>query len=152
MHSYSSKIRVGVAGATGYAGQELVALLARHPNVDVQAAMSSRPDSAERPMPRLARVFNGRVEPLDREKLSGLDLAFLAVPESAAADLGATLAQAGVRVIDLSGAFRIRDDASRSRWYPATKSLPDGVAYGLVEHYRQDVKGAQLVACPGSVR
>ena len=149
MHSYSSKVRVGVAGATGYAGQELVALLARHPNVELETAMSSRPDSAARPMPRLARVFNGQIEPLDQEKLAAVDLAFLAVPESAAADLGPVLATAGVRVIDLSGAFRIRDEAQRSRWYPATKSLPDGVAYGLVEHYRQDVKDAQLVACPG---
>jgi N-acetyl-gamma-glutamyl-phosphate reductase len=149
MHSYSSNVRVGLAGATGYAGQELVALLARHPHVDFQMAMSSSADSAERPMPRLARVFAGRVEPLDIEKLSGVDVAFLAVPEKAAAGLGATLTTAGVRVIDLSGAFRIRDAAARLRWYPATPALPDGVAYGLVEHYRDDVREARLVACPG---
>jgi N-acetyl-gamma-glutamyl-phosphate reductase len=141
---------VGVAGATGYAGQELMALLARHPNVTVRTAMSSSPDSAARPMPRLARVFDGSLEPLNREKLAHeADLVFLAVPEAAAADLGAGLVSSGVRVIDLSGAFRIKDDAQRSRWYPATKSLPDGVAYGLVEHYREHVRDAQLVACPG---
>jgi N-acetyl-gamma-glutamyl-phosphate reductase len=150
MNSYPSPIRVGLAGATGYAGQELVGLLARHPNVDLRAAMSSSADSAARPMPRLARVFNGQLEPLNAEKLaSNVDLAFLAVPEAAAANLGATLVDAGVRVIDLSGAFRIKDATERSRWYPATKSLPDGVAYGLVEHYRAEVKGAHLVACPG---
>jgi N-acetyl-gamma-glutamyl-phosphate reductase len=150
MNSYSSPIRVGLAGATGYAGQELVGLLARHPNVELRAAMSSSPDSAARPMPRLARVFNGQLEPLNQEKLaSDVDVAFLAVPEAAAATLGATLVGAGVRVIDLSGAFRIKDAAQRNRWYPATKSLPDGVAYGLVEHYRTQVKGAHLVACPG---
>ena len=150
MHSYSSPIRVGVAGATGYAGQELVALLARHPNVDLRLAMSSGADSVARPMPRLARVFTGQVEPLDAARLgSEVDLAFLAVPEKAAAELGATLVDRGVRVIDLSGAFRIKDDAARSRWYPATKSLPSGAAYGLVEHYRGDVRDAALVACPG---
>ena len=139
-----------MAGATGYAGQELVALLARHPNVDLRAAMSSGPDSTARPMPRLARVFNGAIEPLDRARLaSDVDIAFLAVPEAAAADLGGALVSAGVRVIDLSGAFRIRDAAQRSTWYPATASLPDGVAYGLVEYYRADVKQAQLIACPG---
>jgi N-acetyl-gamma-glutamyl-phosphate reductase len=112
--------------------------------------MSSSADSAARPMPRLAHVFKGQLEPLDTGRLTnGIDVAFLAVPEQAAATLGATLVEAGIRVIDLSGAFRIRDDAQRIRWYPATKALPDGVAYGLVEHYRQDVKGAQLVACPG---
>jgi N-acetyl-gamma-glutamyl-phosphate reductase len=150
MHSYSSPVRVGVAGATGYAGQELVALLARHPHVDIRAAMSSSAGSAARPMPRLARVFRGSLEPLNAEKLAhDVDVAFLAVPEAASAELGGPLAAAGVRVIDLSGAFRLRDAALRSRWYPATKSLPDGVAYGLVEHYRADVQHAQLVACPG---
>jgi len=150
MNSYSSHVKVGVAGATGYAGQELVALLARHPNIKVEAAMSSSADSAARPMPRLARVFNGQLEPLDKDRLArSVDVAFLAVPEAAAADLGARLVDAGVRVIDLSGAFRIKDDSQRSRWYPATKSLPAGVAYGLVEHYRTEVKDAQLVACPG---
>jgi N-acetyl-gamma-glutamyl-phosphate reductase len=150
MNMYSSPIRVGIAGATGYAGQELVGLLARHPQVRLEAAMSSSADSAARPLPRLARVWDGAVEPLDRDRLArSVDLAFLAVPENAAADLAPPLLSAGVRVIDLSGAFRIRDDAARSRWYPATKSLPAGAAYGLTEHYKSDVRDAALVANPG---
>ena len=150
MNIYSSPIRVGVAGATGYAGQELIALLARHPQVHLEAAMSSSADSAARPLPRLARIWNGSVEPLDRDRLAkSVDIAFLAVPENAAADLAPPLLSAGVRVIDLSGAFRIRDDAARSRWYPATKSLPHGAAYGLTEHYKSDVRDAALVANPG---
>src|SRR5689334_6926453 len=125
MNSYPSPVRVGVAGATGYAGQELVALLARHPQVDVKLAMSSSAESAARPMPRLARVFQGELEPLNLDRLgSSVDVAFLAVPEQAAAELGASLVKSGVRVIDLSGAFRIKDDAQRLRWYPATKTLP----------------------------
>jgi N-acetyl-gamma-glutamyl-phosphate reductase len=147
---YSSPIRVGIAGATGYAGQELVGLLARHPQVRLEAAMSSSAESAARPLPRLARVWDGAVEPLDCDRLArSVDLAFLAVPENAAADLAPPLLSAGVRVIDLSGAFRIRDDAARSRWYPATKSLPAGAAYGLTEHYKSDVRDAALVANPG---
>jgi N-acetyl-gamma-glutamyl-phosphate reductase len=139
-----------VAGATGYAGQELVGLLARHPGVHLEAAMSSSADSAARPLPRLARVWNGAVEPLDRDRLArSVDIAFLAVPENAAADLAPPLLNAGVRVIDLSGAFRIRDAAARSRWYPATRSLPTGAAYGLTEHYKSDVRDASLVANPG---
>jgi N-acetyl-gamma-glutamyl-phosphate reductase len=54
-----------------------------------------------------------------------------------------------VRVIDLSGAFRIRDVAARARWYPATKAVPAGSAYGLTELYRDDVRNAALVANPG---
>jgi N-acetyl-gamma-glutamyl-phosphate reductase len=150
MNSYSSAIRVGIAGATGYAGQELVTLLARHPGVSLAAAMSSSPDSAARPLPRLAKLWNGTVEPLNLDRLAtSTDLVFLAVPEKAAAELAPPLLTAGVRVIDLSGAFRIRDANARARWYPATESLPAGVAYGLTEHYRAEVKDARLVANPG---
>jgi N-acetyl-gamma-glutamyl-phosphate reductase len=143
-------VRVGIIGATGYAGQELVGLLARHPQATLLAAMSSGTDSTPRPLPRLTKVWSGQVEPLDTAKIGQqVEIAFLAVPENAAAELGQSLLDRGVRVIDLSGAFRIRDDGARARWYPATKSLPSGAAYGLVEHYRADVKGASLIACPG---
>ena len=129
MNTYSPTVRVGVAGATGYAGQELIGLLARHPSVRLAAAMSSSADSAARPLPRLARIWDGQVEPLDPKKLAReTDITFLAVPEQAAADLAPPLVEAGVRVIDLSGAFRIRDDAARHKWYPATKQLPEGAA------------------------
>lgn len=150
MHSYPQKIRVGVAGATGYAGQELMALLSRHPNVDIVAGMSSSADSAARPLPRLARVWNGQLEPLDIARLGhSTDVTFLALPEKAAAEVAPPLLAAGVKVIDLSGAFRIRDNADRAHWYPATPSLPAGTAYGLVEHYAADIVKAQMIACPG---
>src|SRR5512145_2713904 len=141
MNIYSPPVRVGIAGATGYAGQELVALLARHPHVRLAAAMSSSADSAARPLPRLNRIWDGQVEPLSASRLaSETDLTFLAVPENAAADLAPPLVEAGVRVIDLSGAFRIKSDTARHRWYPATKSLPDGSAYGLTEFFKDDVR------------
>lgn len=150
MNTYSSPLRVGIAGATGYAGQELVSLLARHPGVRLAAAMSSSPDSAARPLPRLARLWDGQVEPLSVARLkTETDVTFLAVPEQAAAEIGPPLVEAGVRVIDLSGAFRIRDDAARARWYPATKALPAGAAYGLTEFFKDDVRAARLVANPG---
>ena len=150
VNMYSSSVRVGVVGATGYAGQELVALLARHPHARLEAAMSSSADSAARPLPRLNRVWDGQVEPLDTARLTrDLDLVFLAVPEQAAAELAPSLVAKGRRVIDLSGAFRIRDGAARARWYPATGSLPEGAAYGLTEHYKSDVRDAALVANPG---
>jgi N-acetyl-gamma-glutamyl-phosphate reductase len=143
-------VRVGIAGATGYAGQELVALLARHQGARLEAAMSSSAESAARPMPRLARVWDGQVEPLSPDRLAtAVDVAFLAVPEQAAARLAPPLVDAGVRVIDLSGAFRIRDANARAHWYPDTTALPSGAAYGLTEHYRDDVRGATLVANPG---
>ena len=150
MHSYPSKIRVGVAGATGFAGQELVAILARHPYVELVAGMSSSADSAARPLPRLNRVWHGQLEPLDLNKLStSTDVTFLALPEKAAAEVAPPLVAAGVKVIDLSGTFLIRDNGDRAKWYPATASLPAGTAYGLVEYFANDIKTAALVACPG---
>ena len=149
MNKYSSPVSVAIAGATGYAGQELLTLLNRHPEVHIAAAMSSSPDSAARPMPRLARTWDGTVEQLNRAKLTESAFVFLAVPEAAAADLAPELLEAGAKVIDLSGAFRIKDAAIRAKWYPATTLLPDGVAYGLVEHNRAAIEQASLVACPG---
>jgi N-acetyl-gamma-glutamyl-phosphate reductase len=150
MNSYSSPVKVGIAGATGFAGQELVSLLARPPGARLLAAMSSSPASAARPLPRLARVWDGVVEPLNVARLKAeMDVVFLAVPEAAAAELAPPLVEAGVRVIDLSGAFRIRDASTRARWYPATHELPSGAAYGLTEHYRDAVRDARLVANPG---
>jgi N-acetyl-gamma-glutamyl-phosphate reductase len=144
------RIRVAIAGATGYAGQELVRLLARHPAVTLTAAMSSGATSAPRPLPALARIWEGTVAPLDVERLAtDADIVFLALPEAAAAELGATLLSRGVRVIDLSGAFRIRSDADRQRWYPATATLPEGVVYGLPERAAGAIRDARLVSCPG---
>jgi N-acetyl-gamma-glutamyl-phosphate reductase len=143
-------VKVAIAGATGYAGQELLSLLVRHPEVQLVAGMSSSPDSAARPLPRFARVWDGAVEPLNMERLKAeAQFVFLAVPEGAAAELAPSLLEAGVRVIDLSGAFRIVDAGKRAKWYPGTKTQPANVAYGLVEHNREAIKTADLIACPG---
>jgi N-acetyl-gamma-glutamyl-phosphate reductase len=146
----SARTRVAIAGATGYAGQELVRLLARHPAVTLTAAMSSGATSAPRPMPALARIWDDGVVPLDVERLAAdADVVFLALPEAASADVGGALLQRGVRVMDLSGAFRIRNDAVRQRWYSATAALPEGVVYGLPERHADAILDAKLVSCPG---
>ena len=146
----AARTRVAVAGATGYAGQELVRLLARHPAVLLTDAMSSGATSAPRPLPALRGIWNGSVSPLDVDRLAtNADIVFLALPEAAAADVGAALLQRDTRVIDLSGAFRIRDDADRQRWYPATATLPTGVVYGLPERQADAIRRATLVSCPG---
>ena len=142
--------RVAVAGATGYAGQELVRLLARHPAVVLTDAMSSGTTSTPRALPALKRVWDGTITPLDVERLAGADgVVFLALPEAAAAEVGTALAGRGVRVIDLSGAFRLRNDEERTRWYPATTSLPAGVVYALPERHADAIRDAALASCPG---
>jgi N-acetyl-gamma-glutamyl-phosphate reductase len=142
--------RVAIAGATGYTGQELLRLLARHPGVRLTAATSSSAASAARRLPALQHVWTGTITPLDVAALGrDADLVFLALPDTAAAEIAPPLVDAGLRVIDLSGAFRLRDEQARARWYPETRLVPPGVAYGLTEHERQAVRSARLVANPG---
>jgi N-acetyl-gamma-glutamyl-phosphate reductase len=143
--------RVAIAGATGYTGQELVRLLARHPAVAIAAAMSSgQSGSGPRQLPALKHLWDGTVVPLSIDALKhDADVVCLALPDAAAAEIAPALVEAGVRVIDLSGAFRLRDAALRGRWYPETPDLPAGVAYGLTERERGAVARARLVANPG---
>ena len=143
--------RVAVAGATGFTGQELLRLLSRHPAVALTAAMSSgQTGASSRRLPGLTRLWDGTIVPLSKDTLTtDADVVFLALPDSAAAELAPALVDAGVRVIDLSGAFRLRDEASRAKWYPETHRLPAGLAYGLTERERGAVARAQMVANPG---
>src|SRR5688500_961445 len=145
MHE-ASRIRVGVAGATGYAGIELLRRLARHPHADVRFAMASGASEAKR-LPALARIWDEPVAPLDAERLATeTDAVFLALPDTLAAELGPALAKRGTRVFDLSGAFRLRDAASRQRWYPHSPDPAIDVVYGLTGHLRTNVGDAKLIA------
>jgi N-acetyl-gamma-glutamyl-phosphate reductase len=143
--------RVAVAGATGYAGQELLRLLARHPSAAITAAMSSSAANGDaRRLPALARIWAGAIAPFDPVVLArDADIVFLALPDAAAAALAPDLVDAGLRVIDLSGAFRLRDERARARWYPETHRLPAGLVYGLTELNRPRIAAARAVANPG---
>jgi len=119
--------------------------------VTLTAATSSG-NTPARKLPALGHIFKGEITPLDAAALAGgdvADLVFLALPDKAAAELAPMLVDAGVKVIDLSGAFRLRDQAQRARWYPETHTLPKGLAYGLTELERPAVAAAQMVANPG---
>ena len=141
-------VRVAVAGATGFAGQELMRLLSRHPHVTITAATGSQATSAPRRLPALAKIWDGTVVPLDAAALAA-DAVFLALPEAASAEIAPALLASGLRIIDLSGAFRLREDGARAKWYPATQSLPAGVAYGLTEFELDAIKPARLLSNPG---
>ena len=143
-------ITVGIAGATGYAGQELIKLAARHPAIRVTAAMASGNPDLVRTLPSLNRVWDGEVTPLSVDRLAAeTDAVFMTLPDSVAAEVGPALVARGVRVFDLSGTFRLRDPDQHRRWYPATPALKEPVVYGLTEHYRAALPDARLVACPG---
>ena len=145
-----STIRIGIAGATGYGGQELLRLAARHSTVDVTVAMSSGAGDGAQDLPALAGIWEGRIEPFALDTLvERADVIFLGLPDTVSAELAPALLDRGRRVFDLSGAFRLRDAGARQRWYPATPALDRPAAYGLTEWNRDVLPAARLVACPG---
>jgi N-acetyl-gamma-glutamyl-phosphate reductase len=145
-----SQIDVAIVGATGYAGQELVRILARHPRVRLAAALGSATMDAPRRLPALTRIWDGDVLPYAAERVaSTVQAVFLALPEASAAETTPLLLERGIRVIDLSGAFRLRNDAVRARHYPKTAALPEGTVYGLAELDRAGLRQARVISCPG---
>jgi N-acetyl-gamma-glutamyl-phosphate reductase len=149
MNSYTDEVRVGIAGATGYTGVELIRLLARHPKAQLAAAMGS-PGAAPRIVPSLKRVWDSPVNGLDLDALADAsDAVFLALPDRAAAEIAPALVARGKRVFDLSGAFRLRNAELRRRWYPHTPDAAPTVVYGLTERYRDSLRDSTLVACAG---
>jgi N-acetyl-gamma-glutamyl-phosphate reductase len=152
----SDAIRVAVLGASGSTGGELVRLLDGHPGVQIAAlgALGSAGTTLAEVHPHLASTTAGgmKLEPLDGAEPAGrVDLAFCALPHGASAAIAPALLEAGVRVIDLAGDFRLPAEAYPD-WYgfehPAPAWLPRAV-YGLPELFREQVPGAQLVANPG---
>ena len=144
------RIDVALVGATGFAGQVLVKLLAGHPNVRLTAAFGSATMEAPRKLPALAKIWDGEVVAYAADKIAPtVKAAFLALPEANAAETAPELLAKGIRVLDLSGAFRLRDDAFRLKFYPKTTTLPEGTVYGLAELDASALRTAKLISCPG---
>jgi N-acetyl-gamma-glutamyl-phosphate reductase len=146
-------VRIGVVGASGFTGGELVRLLLGHPTADL-AFLGGRGSAGRRlgeVQPHLAASSAGDlpIEPV--EDASGLDVAFLALPRGDSAAVAPRLLEAGTRVIDLGGDFRLAAEAYPT-WYgfdhPAPAWLGKSV-YGLPELFREQIRGAELVANPG---
>ncbi len=151
--------RVAVVGATGYAGGELVKILARHPSVEVVSLMSSGRGGREvvalaESHPSLRGAVQVPIQPLDLERLipAEVDLVFLSTPHEASLELVPQLLARGLRVVDLSGAFRLKDAGAYPRWYGfehhAAPALAEAV-YGLPELQTKAIRTARLVANPG---
>ena len=152
-------VHAAVIGATGYAGCELLTLLARHPAASVTCLMSSGRDgkkafAIEHSHPKLRGRFSVLCEPLDVEQIvdSGSDVVFLATPHETSHQIVPRLLESGLRVVDLSGAFRLKDPAAYPQWYGfdhhAAEALAEAV-YGIPEFDAPAIAKARLVANPG---
>jgi N-acetyl-gamma-glutamyl-phosphate reductase len=144
-----SRIRVGIVGATGYVGAELIRLLSRHPHVEI-VGLQGRGREAESIGATHAHLAStGLVVDSD---LPPVDAVFLALPHGTAAGLVADIAAAGTTVIDLGPDFRLRNPADYPRWYgfehPAPELLDDAV-YGLPELHRAEL--ATLRSAPRAI-
>jgi N-acetyl-gamma-glutamyl-phosphate reductase len=125
---------VAIAGATGYAGAELVKILERHPHAKIVAAYSSESFSLE-------KLFDAKPE-----------LVFLATPNEVSAEVTPHILDAGMKVVDLSGAFRLGEPTLYPSWYGFAHERPELLAeavYGLPEWCNGELKTARLVANPG---
>ncbi len=147
-------IRAGIVGGTGYTGVELMRILALHSEVEV-AVVTSRADAGTRVdavYPSLRGVINVLFTAPELETLSQCDVVFFATPNGTAMFMAEQLLDRGVKVIDLSADFRLKDAAEWSYWYGMEHACPDLIAeavYGLPEIHRDAIKQARLVACAG---
>jgi N-acetyl-gamma-glutamyl-phosphate reductase len=138
-------IRVAVYGASGYAGQDLVEILARHPRVELSVATSN--SLSGQPVPGTALRFT----PHNDVDLASLDAVFLALPHMASVAVAVPALAAGVKVFDLSADFRLDSAAAYEHWYGVPHPQPDmlPVPYGLPEINRAVLGDTDLVAIPG---
>lgn len=149
-----SKIKVGIVGGTGYTGVELLRLLAQHSQVQV-VAVTSRQEAGKRVdqfFPQLRGYCDLTFTAPDSAVLSQCNAVFFATPHATAMKSAPELVRAGVKVIDLSGDFRLKDPASFKRWYQHDHADTDLLAeavYGLPEVNRAAIRKARLVANPG---
>ena len=144
-------LKVGIVGYRGYSGAELVRILAGHPHVE-PILLDHREDPGGTPALR-NRKSPGRI-PCNAEAVQGEQLAvvFLATPPEVSMDLAAAMLQAGARVVDLSGAFRLGTPENYTAWYKQPHTQPEllaEAAYGLPEFCRERIPGARLVSNPG---
>ncbi|TAK99984.1 MAG: N-acetyl-gamma-glutamyl-phosphate reductase [Aquabacterium sp.] len=147
-------IKVGIVGGTGYTGVELLRLLARHPQVQLQAITSRK--EAGMPVADMYPSLRGHVDLAfvtpDDARLAECDVVFFATPHGVAMAQARELVNAGVKVIDLAADFRLKDTAVFEQWYGMPHSCPDlleEAVYGLPELNREAIKKARIIGNPG---
>lgn len=143
-------VKAGIINVTGYAGSELARLLHRHPDVELVSVTgrSAAGKLLSEVFPHL-RGLNLTVEP---EITKPVDVVFSALPHAASAEALGPFLKSGVKCIDISADFRLKDRAEYESWYKVTHPYPEYIeeaVYGLTELHRPEIKAARLVANPG---
>lgn len=147
-------IKVGIVGGTGYAGVELLRILAQHPAVEIAAIVSRGAvgTPVAEMFPNLRGFLDLQVQDAESAGLEKCDVVFFATPNGVAMHQAPALLDAGVRVIDLAADFRIQDVAEWEKWYGMSHACPEWVksaVYGLPEVNRDEIRNARLVSNPG---
>ncbi len=147
-------IKVAIVGGTGYTGVELLRILALHPEVEV-IAVTSRADTGKKIAaiyPNLYGLYAGEFCSPELDHLIQADVVFFATPNGTAMQMAPALLAAGIKVIDLSADFRLKNPQQWEQWYGMTHVCPELISqaiYGLVEMNRSLIREAQLIACAG---
>ncbi len=158
VNAAQTKAKIGVLGASGYTGAELVRLLIRHPQVEIALLTADRRAGQEmrQVFPQFSPFALPKLVSIDGVdwKTAGLDLAFCALPHATTQKVIKDLLAAApkTKVVDLSADFRLSDPAAYAHWYGHEHHAPElqkEAVYGLVEVYRDRIKTARLVANPG---
>ncbi len=148
-------MNVGIIGGSGYTGGELLRILIQHPEVDVKVATSRRfaNEYIFRVNPNLRGFTDLKFSPLNLDSfVKECDISFIALPHGNSVNVVPKLLDAGLKVIDLGGDFRLKDKDGYVRWYGWEHPYPDLLSkatYGLPELHRKEIKNANLVACGG---
>jgi N-acetyl-gamma-glutamyl-phosphate reductase len=150
------KIRIGVLGASGYTGADLVRLAARHPNVEI-AALTANTHAGKAMadvFPHFFMLDLPRLVEWEKVDWTGLDAVFCGLPHGTTQEIIAAVLAANpkIKVLDMSADFRLRDMDAYATWYGHPHQAPqlqNEAVYGLTELYREQIKSARLVACPG---
>lgn len=151
----SSKVSVGIVGASGYGGVQLVKILLEHPQVDIVylGGDSSAGKEYGDLYPHLQHLVKTKIEPINVETIaSRCDVVFLGLPNGLACDIAPLLIEKGCKVLDLSADYRFKDLNTYTSWYKTERNdhnIASGAVYGLPELYREQIKNSSLIGCPG---
>lgn len=145
--------KIAILGASGYTGAELIRLIATHPAMEIVALSADRKAgmAVAEVFPHLAHLDLPRLVKVDEVDFSAVDLAFLALPHGVSHGLVRQI-PGHVKIVDLSADFRLRDGAAYRKWYGLEHTALDlqpSVAYGLPEHYRDEIRAARITANTG---